>query len=241
VTEPAVQSASSVGKWQLAEVIQIRPETNTAKTFTLRLERPTPHLAGQHLVVRLSAPDGYFASRSYSIASAPNGGLAVELTIERLKDGEVSAFLHDEVVVGDTIELRGPIGGWFVWRGDSPALLVGGGSGVVPLMAMLRLARSLGNAPRVYLLDSVRTPEDLYYRPEIFGPETTVLYTRRAPAGSTRPPGRITKEDLAALVCGDEVVYICGSSGFADAASEIVMNLGVREDRIRIERFGPTG
>ena len=111
------------------------------KTFSLALGRPTPHLAGQHFVVRLTAPDGYTAQRSYSVASPPGDGTSIDLTVERLPDGEVSTFLHDELQIGDTLEVRGPIGGWFVWDGTTPALLIGGGSGVVPLMAMLRLAR----------------------------------------------------------------------------------------------------
>src|SRR6202051_288800 len=128
------------GPWQSARVTAIRPETASAKTFALALTSPSHHLAGQHFVVRLTAPDGYTASRSYSVASAPDESLEIEITVERLPGGEVSAFLHDEVVAGDDLEVRGPIGGWFVWRGDSPALLIGGGSGVVPLMEMLRVA-----------------------------------------------------------------------------------------------------
>ncbi len=120
---------------------EIRPETATAKTFRLALTEPSPYLAGQHYIVRLTAPDGYTASRSYSVASAPDDSGEIELTVERLPEGEVSSFLHDVVMVGDELEVRGPIGGWFVWPGDTPAVLVAGGSGVVPLMAMLRLAR----------------------------------------------------------------------------------------------------
>src|ERR1700737_4388185 len=127
--------------WRAASVVDIRAETRRAKTFRFRLAEPSPHLAGQHYIVRLTAPDGYSASRSYSIASAPDDSPDFELTVERLDGGEVSTFLHDEVLVGDELDVRGPIGGWFVWRGESRALLVGGGSGVVPLMAMLRLAR----------------------------------------------------------------------------------------------------
>ena len=127
----------------MAIVTQIRPETRTAKTFHLTLTTPMPQLAGQYYVVRLTAPDGYTASRSYSVASAPNDSGEIELTVERLEGGEVSQFLHDEVMAGDELEVRGPIGLWFVWEAETPAILVGGGSGVVPLMAMLRLAREL--------------------------------------------------------------------------------------------------
>ena len=139
-------------------------------------------------MVRLTAPDGYTASRSYSVASAPDDSNEIELTVERLEGGEVSTFLHDDVAVGDELEVRGPIGGWFVWNADAPALLVGGGSGVVPLMAMLRLARRTGRADLVRLVVSVRTPDDLYYADEIVGPETTLVYTRVAPPASARPP-----------------------------------------------------
>ena len=137
-----------------------------------------PHRAGQHFVVRLTAPDGYIAQRSYSVASPPDNTSEIELTVERLEDGEVSTFLHDVLEVGDDIEVRGPIGGYFVWDGDTPVTLVGGGSGVVPLMAMLRLARRDGHADLVRLVVSTRTADDLYYRDELPGPETTVVYTR---------------------------------------------------------------
>src|SRR6187551_1256395 len=131
-------------RWQTATVVGIAPETTRAKTFRLALPAPSGHRAGQHYVVRLTAPDGYTASRSYSVASPPDGGNELDLTVERLDDGEVSSFLHDVLEVGDELEVRGPIGGYFVWRGDAPAVLVGGGSGVVPLMAMLRYARAIG-------------------------------------------------------------------------------------------------
>ena len=170
-------------KWLPAKVVEIRPETATAKTFRLELDRTADYVAGQHYVLRLSAPDGYTAQRSYSVASAPDGSKQIELTVERLEEGEVSTFLHDEVVVGDDLEVRGPIGGWFVWRGDTPALLIGGGSGVVPVMAMLRLARRTDHSDLVRLVVSARAPEDLYYAAEIPGPETTVVYTRRIPGG----------------------------------------------------------
>src|SRR5436305_649699 len=120
-----------VGPWQLATVTDIRAESPRAKTFALALKEPTLHVAGQHFVVRLTAPDGYTAQRSYSVASPPDDGTSIELTVERLSDGEVSTFLHDELKVGDMLEVRGPIGGWFVWNGATPALLIGGGSGLV--------------------------------------------------------------------------------------------------------------
>ena len=227
--------------WQRATVVAIRPETTRATTFRLTLGAPTDHLAGQHYVVRLTAPDGYQAQRSYSVASAPDGSDEIELTVERLEDGEVSTFLHDEVVVGDELELRGPIGGWFVWRGETPAVLVGGGSGVVPLMAMLRLARRSGRADLVRLVVSVRTPGDLYYPTELPGPESTVVYTRQAPPSSARAPGRLTPDDVRPALLAGATAYVCGSAGFADAASYLLVDLGLAAEEIRVERFGPTG
>src|SRR5206468_1068761 len=191
--------------------------------FRLRLERPAPHRAGQHYVVRLTAPDGYTASRSYSVASAPDESGEIELTVERLVDGEVSSFLHDVVQPGDELEVRGPIGGWFVWDGDRPALLVGGGSGLVPLMAMLRLARRTGRSELVRLVVSVRSPEDLLYAAELAGPETTVVYTRLAPGGWARPPGRLAAADLVPPPGGASTAYVCGAPRRAEAATALLV------------------
>lgn len=219
-------------------MVGITEETPRAKTFRLRLEEPAPHLPGQHYVVRLTAPDGYTASRSYSVASPPGDSGEIQITVERLAEGEVSTFLHDVVEVGDELEVRGPIGGWFVWDGTTPALLVGGGSGVVPLMAMLRLARRQGPGHPLRLVVSVRSPEDLLYRDELPGPDVTVVYTRRSPAGAGRPPGRLTLADLPAPA---PLAYVCGSSGFADAATALLLQSGMPATAIRVERFGPTG
>ncbi len=227
--------------WQTAVVVAVKDETATAKSFRLRLSGPSGHLAGQHFVVRLTAPDGYTASRSYSLASPPDASPEIELTVERLPGGEVSTFLHDEVRPGDEIEVRGPIGGWFVWRADTPALLIGGGSGVVPLMAMLRQARLRRSTDLVRLVVSVRGPADLYYSAELPGPESSVIYTRTSPEGYPRPAGHLTLDDLEQAVLPDATTYICGSSRFADAATDLAMSAGVASDRIRIERFGPTG
>jgi ferredoxin-NADP reductase len=229
------------GKWQQATVTEIRPETATAKTFRLALTDPSPYLAGQHYIVRLTAPDGYTASRSYSVASAPDDSGAIELTVERLPDGEVSSFLHDVVMVGDQLEVRGPIGGWFVWPGDTPAVLIGGGSGVVPLMAMLRLARRTGRPDLVHLVVSARAPDSLYYAGELPGPQTTIAYTRRTPPSWPRPAGRLKPGDLPAPLPADATGYICGSSGFADAATAVLREAGMPVERIKVERFGPTG
>jgi len=227
--------------WQTATVVGITPETEHAKTFRLALPAPSPHRAGQHYVVRLTAPDGYTASRSYSVASAPDESAEFELTVERLEGGEVSTFLHDDVVVGDELEVRGPIGGWFVWEGNTPAFLVGGGSGVVPLMAMLRFARLHAKSDLVRLVVSVRSPDDLYYARELPGPESSVVYTRAAPAAIARPIGRLGATDIAVPDPAATTAYVCGSSGFCDAATDLVIGAGVPVERIRVERFGPTG
>ena len=249
-----------MGTWQAATVVAVHDETARARTLRLALARPEPHLAGQHYVVRLRAPDGYTAQRSYSVASAPPAAPAtspslaapapvgsgiIDLTVERLDHGEVSVYLHDVVEVGDELEVRGPIGGWFVWRGDTPALLVGGGSGIVPLMSMLRLARRTGRSDLVHVIVSVRSPADLYYDDELPGPEVTVVYTREAPppdgVDPARPPGRLTASDLAGVVRPELTAYVCGSARFADAASRLVVEAGVPVQAVRVERFGPTG
>ena len=227
--------------WRRATVVAARDETPRAKTFRLALDQPSQHLPGQHYVVRLTAPDGYTASRSYSVASAPDGSPEFELTVERLEGGEVSTFLHDVVVPGDELEVRGPIGRWFVWNGDTPALLIGGGSGVVPLMAMLRHARRTRRQHLVRLFVSVRTPLDLYYSDELPGPETTIIYTRQTPSSSVRPPGRVTSHDLAPGMDPKATAYVCGSTGFADTATGLLVDLGLPADEIRVERFGATG
>ena len=227
--------------WRTARVVSVRREAPGAKTFRLALDGPLGQRAGQHVVLRLTAPDGYTASRSYSVASAPDGGDEFDLTVERLADGEVSGHLHDVVEPGDELEVRGPIGGWFVWEGDGPALLVGGGSGIVPLMAMLRLARTTGRQGLAHLVVSVRTPVDLYYADELPGPEVTVVHTRVAPADSARPAGRLAADDLLPLLDPGATAYVCGSTGFADAASLLLADLGHPVERIRVERFGATG
>jgi ferredoxin-NADP reductase len=228
-------------QWRDATVVAVHTETSRAKTFRLRLADPSGHLAGQHYVVRLTAPDGYTASRSYSVASPPDDSTEFDLTVERLDDGEVSTFLHDELRVGDELEVRGPIGGWFVWRGDEPAVLVGGGSGLVPLMSMLRYARAIDRADLVRLVVSVRSADDLLYANEVVGPETSVIYTRDAPPSVTRPAGRIARGDLASVLLPECTAYVCGSAGFANAASDLLVDVGVPVERIRVERFGPTG
>jgi ferredoxin-NADP reductase len=239
--------------WQQARVVEIREETRHARTFRLALPPGTGrHVPGQHYDVRLTAPDGSQAQRSYSIASAPEFGpggdsslqrrVHIELTVERIADGDVSPYLHDVVTVGDELEVRGPFGGWFIWRGDTPALLIGGGSGVVPLMAMRRYWQASGQPVPLALVVSVRTPEDLYYAAE-YGPETVVVYSRKAPADALRPAGRLTAAVLEPLVYSlatGTVAYVCGSAGFAEHASQLLVELGVDRTAVRVERFGPS-
>jgi ferredoxin-NADP reductase len=227
--------------WVTATVVAMRDETPNAKTFRLRLPSPSTHRAGQHYVLRLTAPDGYTASRSYSVATPPDGGDEIELTVERLPEGEVSTYLHDVAEPGDELEVRGPIGGWFVWEADAPAVLLGGGSGVVPLMAMLRLARATDRTDLVRLVVSARTPSELYYAGELPGAETTVVYTRAASQVTGRPAGRITAADIMPALLADATVFVSGSSGFADTASHLAVSLGVPVHRVRVERFGPSG
>jgi len=228
------------GPWQSARVTGIRQETPTAKTFTLTLPQPRSFWAGQHFIVRLTARDGYRAQRSYSIASAPSNSAEVDLTVEILPGGEVSRFLHEAVEVGDTLGVRGPIGGHFAWN-LQPALGVAGGSGIVPLMSMLRHARKLGQPDLFRLLVSVRSPEELYYSAEIQGPDASIVFTRAVPDGHVRPPGRLMARDLAAALDGDRDVYVCGSTAFCDAATQLVAAAGVPAERIRVERFGFSG
>jgi ferredoxin-NADP reductase len=240
-SSPGSVGVPPVGPWQFATVTDIRVETPRVKTFALELPSVTPHVAGQHFVVRLTAPDGYTAQRSYSVASPPGDGTSIELTVEWLPDGEVSTFLHEELQVGDTLEVRGPIGGWFVWDGTTPALLIGGGSGVVPLMAMLRLAHDVGAHGLVHLIVSTRTPAELIYASELESDDTSIVYTRSTPAVSARAAGRITADDIRPHVREDATVYICGSANFANGATERALEAGVDSLAIRVERFGPTG
>jgi ferredoxin-NADP reductase len=162
--------------------------------------------------------------------------------VERLADGEVSSFLHDVVEVGDQLEVRGPLGGFFVWDAASPALLVGGGSGVVPLMAMLRLARRIGRPELVRLVVSARSPAELFYAAELVGPETTIVYTRTVPAAWPRAAARLMASDIPPLAeLGVVTSYVCGSTGFCNAAGDLLVGIGQPVDHIKVERFGPSG
>jgi ferredoxin-NADP reductase len=208
----------------------------------LRLDVPerADHLPGQHYVVRLTAPDGYSASRSYSLASAPADPL-IELGVDILPDGEVSGYLGDVVMPGDRLEVRGPIGLWFVWRGDRRAVGIGGGSGVVPLIAMLRHARDIGRQDLLHLVMSARGPDDLLYHDEIIAGGATVAYTRTGLVPDGRQIARIGAADLAPLIAPDTTYLVCGSAAFAESMSQLLVDLGVAEADVRVERFGPSG
>jgi ferredoxin-NADP reductase len=196
------------------------------------------HLPGQHYVVRLTAEDGYTAQRSYSVASAPGDPL-VELFIERLDDGEVSTYLADVAEPGDELEVRGPIGGWFVWDGETPALLLAGGFGVVPFIAMLRQARALGRSDLLRIAVSSRTLAELPYAEELMDAGALVVLTREE--HGSRPAGRLTAAEIVPLWEPGRTAYVCGSTSFAEAASQLLTGMGVPAHDIRVERFGPSG
>jgi ferredoxin-NADP reductase len=197
------------------------------------------HLPGQHYDVRLTAPDGYRAQRSYSIASSPLDEGEIELTIDRLDDGEVSPYFHDVVVEGDEVEVRGPFASYFVWRGESPVLLVGGGSGVVPLMAMLRHRRRTMPELPMRLVYSVRSPAELIYAQELGG-DAVLTFTRQAPEGWDGHRGRVDAALIASAADASATAFVCGSNGFVETATALLLDAGLAAGQVRTERFGPT-
>ena len=228
------------GRWQIGTVTAIKEETPRVKSFRIELPMWMPHLPGQHYDIRLTAPDGYRAQRSYSIASSPLDGGGIELTIDRLEDGEVSPYFHDVVVEGDQVEVRGPFTSYFVWRGEQPVLLVGGGSGVVPLMCMLRHRRRTMPELEMRLVYSVRFAEDVIYADEL-GEETLLTYTREPPEGWTGHRGHIDAELVGAAADPSGTAFLCGSNGFVESASRLLLEAGYPPGQIKTERFGPTG
>jgi len=231
--------------WRVAYLVAARAETPTSRTLVLQVDGWPGHRPGQHVDLRLTAEDCYSVQRGYSVASAPDGE-RIELTVQLLADGEVSPFLVHDYAIGDPVELRGPIGGWFVWdpADSQPVLLIGGGSGIVPLIAILRTRRAVGSSTPFRLLYSVRTPDDVYYRDELTGNddvETTILYTRSAPGDSTRLAGRLTADDIGGWRDTHPRAYICGPTGFVEAASRLLVTLHYAARHIRTERFGPGG
>ena len=232
--------------WLTASVAGDVQETPRVRTLDLDVPSWAGHRAGQHLDVRLTAEDGYQAERSYSIASAPGNG--VQLTIERLDDGEVSPYLVDDAREGDQFEVRGPIGGYFVWDGDEPGpvLLIAGGSGVVPLMAIARHRARIGSTTPMKLLYSSRTWDDIIYRDELekLGIDVVHTLTRAQPPDWTGYSRRIDVDmlrEVAWPASESPRVYVCGSTRFVDAAADGLLELGYEANWIRTERFGATG
>ncbi|TCO51473.1 ferredoxin-NADP reductase [Kribbella antiqua] len=236
--------------WQVATVVDVRRETSTARTLVLQVPEWPGHVAGQHLDVRLTAPDGYRASRSYSIASAWTGD-TIELTVEQVPDGEVSPYLVEVLNVGDPLEIRGPVGGWFVWKPEQPGpvQLIGGGSGVVPLMAMLRAHSAAASTAPVRLLYSVRRPASVIYADELKklamadNVGVRLRYTREAPAPEEQV-GRVDAELLDHVAFEPSVsptTYVCGPTPFVEAVADLLVAAGHDPATVRTERFGPTG
>ena len=240
-------------EWQLATVTAVRDETPTVRSFTLRLDRWPGHRPGQHVDLRLTSEDGYSVERSYSIASEPERTGEIDITVEQIPGGEVSPFLHDIVVVGDRLEVRGPIGGYFVWEAalGGPLFLIGGGSGVVPLMAMARHRARSGMPVPARLLLSSRGPDEIIYRAELDrltaagdGFEVVHALTRQQPPGWTGYARRIDDAMLAEVIepLGTNArTYICGPTALVETAANALVRLGLSPDRVRTERFGPTG
>jgi ferredoxin-NADP reductase len=238
--------------WHVGTVAAVRAETPTARTIAFDVPDWPGHLAGQHVDLRLTAPDGYSAVRSYSIASAPSSDRRVEITVERLPDGEVSPYLTQELAVGDRLELRGPIGGWFVWRPQQtePVQLVAGGSGIVPLMAMIRARAASESRGAFRLLYSVREPGAAYYADELrtYAADAVVslayAYTRTTPKDWPRPAARIDAGLVAQATWPPDVsptCYVCGPTAFVESAAALLTAAGNPAAKIRTERFGATG
>lgn len=239
--------------WQVATVAALKDETPRVKTMTLDVPGWAGHKAGQHVDIRLTAADGYQAQRSYSIASAPGNHGQLELTIERVEGGEVSPFLHDELIVGDRFEVRGPIGGYFVWDATSPGplLLVAGGSGIVPLMAMVRHRARVGSSAACTLLNSSRTLADIIYEAELAvlaaradGLSVVQTLTREQPPNWTGYSRRIDAAMLGEVLATTGTtpnVYVCGPTPLVEAVATGLVGLGLAPSQVRTERFGPSG
>ncbi|MEU7819668.1 ferredoxin reductase [Catellatospora sp. NPDC049133] len=238
--------------WRAARLVEFRDETPSARTLVFDVPDWPGHLPGQHVDVRLTAEDGYSTERSYSIAT-PADGTRVALTVQLVEDGEVSPYLTQTLSVGDVIELRGPVGGWFVWRSadQAPVLLIGGGSGIVPLMAMIRARRAAGSKALFRLIYSARTPEDRYYADELrtrarddFGLDVSYVYTRKTPEGWPLPPRRLGVADVNNGGWPPDFgpsCFVCGPTGFVEAVADILIALGHDARRVKTERFGPSG
>ena len=240
-------------EWQIATIKGIKPETTNVKSFTLALPAWMRHRAGQHYDIRLTAEDGYQTQRSYSIASEPEREGEVDITVERINDGEVSTYLHDVLIPGDRIEVRGPIGGYFVWEAmrDEPLLLIAGGSGVVPLMSMIRHRAAAGAKNPTSLLYSSRSFEDVIYYNELEklrsannGLQVFHTLTRSQPPdwkGYSRRIDQDILKEVAQPLGRSAQVFICGPTLLVEAAANALVKIGIDSNRVRTERFGPTG
>jgi ferredoxin-NADP reductase len=231
-----------VTSWKAATVAEVVRETPSASTLILDIAGWPGHRAGQHVDLRLTADDGYTATRSYSVSSAPGDPPAV--TVERLDDGEVSPYLVDDAQPGDELEVRGPVGGWFVWSPDQggPLQLIGGGSGLAPLMSILRHHRRSGSDAEVRLLLSARGPREVLFAGELVDP--VITYTRETPpdwAGYARRVDRAMIEEAAFPAERSPRVFVCGPTGFVEGVADDLVALGHEPSRIRTERFGATG
>jgi ferredoxin-NADP reductase len=239
--------------WHTATVVDLRSETTTAKTIVLDVPDWSGHLAGQHVDLRLTAEDGYVAQRSFSLASPAGNSTTIEITVQHVAEGEVSPFLLEELRITDQLELRGPIGGYFVWAppGTRPLMLIAGGSGVVPLMAMLRTRRAAQDPGQALLLYSSRSADQILYRNELDqlsassdAPAIIHTLTRATPPDWTGEHGRVDKAMLArqAIVASEQPdIFVCGPTTFVEAVADHLVSLGHAEGKIRTERFGPTG
>jgi len=257
-------AAPEKNRWRKATLIGLHSQSSHSRTLALHVPGWTGHLPGQHVDVRLTAPDGYSAQRSYSLAEAATSD-RVAITVDLLPHGEVSPYLVEIMELGDELDVRGPIGGWFVWQpgdpsiGDGPVLLIAGGSGVVPVVTMLRARKRAGDTTPTMLVYSLRGPRDLMYGPELeemaAGPsaspttagstEVRLVYTRKVPDRHPRPAAHLGADDIKLPAAWPESlagrVYVCGPSGFVDHATRLLRDTGYPDDRIRTERFGPTG
>ena len=239
--------------WLTATVANLRTETPAAKTIVFDVPDWPGHLAGQHIDLRLTAEDGYVAQRSFSLASPAGDSTTIEITVQYVAEGEVSPFLLEELRIGDQLELRGPIGGYFVWAppGTRPLMLIGGGSGVVPLMAMLRTRRTARDSGQARLLYSSRSADQILYRNELDqlsaspgAPAIVHTLTRSTPTDWAGEHGRVDKTMLARLAISaseEPEIFVCGPTPFVEAVADHLVSLGHAEGKIRTERFGPTG
>ncbi|MEV0159650.1 FAD-binding oxidoreductase [Nonomuraea fuscirosea] len=257
----SVEDVPSAGNhWRKATLIGVHPQSWHSRTLVLHVPGWAGHLPGQHVDLRLTAADGYSAQRSYSLAEPPVPD-RIAVTVDLLPHGEVSPYLVESMEIGDELDVRGPIGGWFVWKpgdpsiGDGPVLLIAGGSGVVPLITMLRARKRAGDPAPTMLVYSLRGPRDFMYGPELEemsadpsatgSAEVRLVYTRKVPNGYPRAAAHLAAEDIEPPSAWPDPlaarVYVCGSSGFVDHAAGLLCRAGYPDDRIRTERFGPTG